>query len=122
MLSWTTMLYGAALSALLAAVLVAAVFRLRRPAVIATAATAALLGPLAWNAILRAAHGERFFTDAPVVVLPASWQDAGSGVFTIAVAALALGVGPLAAGTGRRIAATALLAGVAAFLVDVYLY
>ncbi|AEV85168.1 hypothetical protein ACWT_4146 [Actinoplanes sp. SE50] len=122
MLSWGTMIYGAALSALLAAVLVAAAVRPRRPAVIATAAIGALLGPLAWNAILRAAHGAQFFTDAPVAVLPASWQDTGSGVFTIAVTALALGLGPLAAGTGRRLAATAALAGLAAFLIDVYLY
>ncbi|WP_433375821.1 hypothetical protein ACQPZX_06675 [Actinoplanes sp. CA-142083] len=121
MLSWGTMLYGAALSALLAAVLVAAVPP-RRAAVIATAAAGALLGPLAWNAILRAAHGTQFFTDAPIAVLPASWQDTGSGVFAIAATALLLGFGPLAAGPGRRLAMTATLAGLAAFLVDVYLY
>src|SRR5918912_1425435 len=107
MLSWATMIYGAALSALLAAVVVAATMRPRRVAVIVTAAAGALAGPLAWNAILRAAHGTQFFTDAPIAVLPASWQDTGSGVFTIAVTALALGIGPLAAGSGRRIAAAA---------------
>jgi hypothetical protein len=85
-------------------------------------AISALAGPLAWNMILRAAHGNQFFTDAPIAVLPASWQDTGSGVFTIAVTALALGIGPLAAGTGRRIAAVAALDGLSAFLVDVYLY
>jgi hypothetical protein len=122
MISWGVIGYGAALSALLAAVLVAAVVRPRRLAVIAIAAAGAVVGPVAWNAILRAAHGSQFFTDAPVAVLPASWQDTGSGVFTIAVVALALGVGPLAAGPGRRVAATAALAGLAAFLVDVYLY
>jgi hypothetical protein len=64
-----------------------------------------------------------FFTDAPIVVLPVSWQDTGSGVFTIAVAALALGIGPWRPGSGRRIAAVAAaLAGLSAFLVDVYLY
>jgi hypothetical protein len=122
MLSWGTMIYGAVLSAVLAGALVAAAVRPRRPAVIATAGLGALAGPLAWNAILRAAHGSQFFTDAPIAVMPASWQDTGSGVFTIAVTALALGLGPLAAGTGRRIAAAATLAGLAAFLVDVYLY
>jgi hypothetical protein len=122
MLSWGTMFYGAVLSALLAGVLVAAAIRPRRVAVIATAAVGALAGPLAWNAILRAAHGSQFFTDAPLAVLPASWQDTGSGVFTIAVTAVALGVGALAAGTGRRIVAVSALAGLAAFLVDVYLY
>jgi hypothetical protein len=122
MLSWSTMLYGAALSAAVAALLVGALVRPRRPAVITTAALAALVGPLAWNAILHAAHGDQFFTDAPLAALPASWQDTGSGVFTVAVCSLALGLGPLAAGTGRRIAAVAALAGLAAFAVDVYLY
>ena len=89
---------------------------------VATVAVSALVGPIAWNAILRATHGSEFFTDAPLAVMPASWQDAGSGVFTVATAALALGAGPLAAGPGRRVAATAALAGLAAFLVDVYLY
>ena len=122
MLTWGAMVYGAALSAVGAAILIAVLVRPRRPAVIATAAASALAGPLAWNAILRAAHGDQFFTDAPVAVLPASWQDTGSGVFAVAVCALALGVGPLAAGTGRRIAAVSALAGLAAFAVDVYLY
>ena len=122
MLSWGTMLYGALLSAVLAGVLVAATFRPRRMSVIVTAAACALAAPLAWNAILRATHGSQFFTDAPVAVMPASWQDTGSGVFTIALTSLALGLGPLASGTGRRVAGAAALAGIAAFVVDVYLY
>jgi hypothetical protein len=59
---------------------------------------------------------------SPTRRCPSSWQDTGSGVFTVAVCSLALGLGPLAAGTGRRIAAVAALAGLAAFAVDVYLY
>jgi hypothetical protein len=39
-----------------------------------------------------------------------------------AAASLALGFGPLAGQPGRRLAVTATLAGLAAFLVDVYLY
>jgi hypothetical protein len=89
MLTWGTMVYGAVLSALVATVLAAAVIRPRRPVVIATAAVSALLGPMAWNGILSAAHGIQFFTDAPIAVIPASWQDTGSGVFAVAVAALA---------------------------------
>lgn len=121
MLGWTTILYGAALSAVAAAVLTALIPP-RRLAAIATAAVGAFVGPLAWNAILRATAARTFFVDAPIAVLPASWQDTGSGVFTIAVTSLALGIGPLAAGTGRRVAILAALAGLAAFLVDVYLY
>ncbi|MFF1899088.1 hypothetical protein [Streptomyces sp. NPDC058206] len=48
---------------------------------------------MAWNAILRAAHGEQFFTYAPVIVFPVSWQDTGSGVFTLAAAARPLRTG-----------------------------
>jgi hypothetical protein len=57
---------------------------------------ASAAGPIAWNAILRATHASQFFTDAPVAVLPASWQDTGSGVFAFTATAVLLGVGPLA--------------------------
>ena len=123
LLSWSTILYGAVLSAMAAAASVAVLIRPRQLSVIVTAGVGALLGPLAWNAILRATQGTNFFHDAPITVLPASWQDTGSGVFAIAVTAMALGFGPLSgAGTGRRLAAVATLGGFAAFLVDVYLY
>jgi hypothetical protein len=57
-----------------------------------------------------------------VAVAPASWQDTGSGVFALAATALLLGLGPLGGIHSRRTVSYALLAGVAAFLVDVYLY
>jgi hypothetical protein len=119
-LDWSQILYGAALSGLAAGVLALIVTRDRGAALVAV--VAGFAAPVAWNAILRTTHAKEFFTDAPVRVLPASWQDTGSGVFTIALVTLLLGFGPLAAGTGRRIAAVALLAGLAAFAVDVYLY
>ena len=122
MISWSTIAYGAALSALLAGVLVWLAARPDRwPAAIG-AAVGAAAGPVAWNAILRATHASTFFTDAPVVVMPASWQDTGSGVFALAATALILGLGPLAGATARRTVTLSLLAGLAAFLVDVYLY
>ncbi|MFE9174246.1 hypothetical protein ACFYNZ_33220 [Streptomyces kebangsaanensis] len=83
--------HGAVLSA---AVLIA-LPRGRSRAVVTTGAPAAAVGPLAWNAILRAAHGDRFFTGAPVIVFPVSRQDTGSGVFTLAAASLGYGLGPL---------------------------
>src|SRR5215212_305081 len=101
MLAWSTIWYGAALSAVAAAVLVALLARPRRPAVIATAGLSAGAGPVAWNAILNAVHAPGFFTDAPIAVFPVSWQDTGSGVFALAVTALALGLGPLGAAPGR---------------------
>lgn len=114
--------YEAVLSGLLAGGVLAVVARAHRlPAVVAGGlATAA--GGVAWNAMLRAAHGVRFFTDAPVVVLPASWQDTGSGVFALAAATLLLGVGVLPSVPARRVAGYAAACGAAAFLVDVYLY
>src|SRR5437764_15160244 len=59
MISWAVMGYGAVLSVLLAAVLTA-IPKPRQAKVIATAAVAAGLGALAWNAILPAAHGANF--------------------------------------------------------------
>ena len=121
MIGWGQIGYGAVLSAVAAAVVVALV-RPRRIVTIAGAAVAAAAGPVAWNAILHATHASTFFTDAPVAGLPASWQDTGSGVFAVAVAALLLGFGTDRRAPTRRTATVALLAGVAAFLVDVYLY
>jgi hypothetical protein len=110
---------GAAISAVAAAVLTYVVSR--RPTLSVLALLAAAAAPAAWNAVLRATHAQEFFTDAPIAVMPASWQDAGSGVTTLAVAVALLGLGPLAF-QGKRAVALAARAGLAAFLVDVYLY
>ena len=66
MLSWASILYGAALSAVVAGAALTALTRPRQPAVILTGAFATAAGPLAWNAILRAIHASQFFTDAPL--------------------------------------------------------
>ena len=122
MISWASILYGAALSAVAAALFVLLTRRDRRFDVLAAAALSGALGPLIWNAILHRVGASEFFVDAPIAVMPASWQDTGSGVFTVAVAALVFGFGPGRNETGRRIAWLSLLCGLAAFLVDVYLY
>jgi hypothetical protein len=98
------------------------VARPRQPVVILTAVLATAAGPLACNAILRATHASQFFTDAPLRLLPASWQDTGSGVFALAAAAVLLGLGPLATDPARRTIRLAAVCGLAAFLVDIYLY
>jgi hypothetical protein len=121
-LSWGTILYGAALSAVTAIVLVAVALRERRAPVLAVAGLGAAVGPFLWNAILHRVGGREFFVDAPVGVLPASWQDTGSGVFAVAVTSVVLGFGPLRRAPAQRVALAALLCGLAAFLVDVYLY
>jgi hypothetical protein len=122
MLSWASILYGAAVSAVLAGAALAALARPRHATVIAAGVVATAAGPAAWNAILRATHASQFFTDAPLRLLPASWQDTGSGVFALAATAVLLGLGPLAAAPARRTIGLAALCGLAAFLVDVYLY
>ncbi len=122
MLSWGVIAYGAALSALLAVLLVGLAARERRPAVLLTVAAAAFAGPVAWNAILRATVANQFFVDAPVPVFPVSWQDTGSGVFALAVLAVALGLGPLRTDPAHRVTLRALLGALAALLIDIYLY
>ncbi|OLE22752.1 MAG: hypothetical protein AUG44_24095 [Actinobacteria bacterium 13_1_20CM_3_71_11] len=122
MISWAQITYGAVLSGALAAAVLAFVARPHRLTAALAGGVATGAGAVAWNAILHAAHGDRFFTDAPVVVLPASWQDTGSGVFALAAAGLLLGAGVLAAVPARRVAGYAVVCGLVAFLVDVYLY
>jgi len=82
----------------------------RRVPVIAVAAAAAAVAPLLWDLILRHTGG-RFFTDAPGLVFPVSYEDTGSGVFATALASLALGFGPLRASSGRYLAVTAAVCG-----------
>jgi hypothetical protein len=119
--SWGAVAYGVVLSGLLAALAVFALLRERRSSVLVTAAVAAAAAPLCWDLILRHTGGD-FFVDAPGVVFPISFEDTGSGVFATALSALLLGFGPLRTADGRRLALTATLCGLAALLVDIYLY
>ena len=122
MISWGTIVYGAVLSAVAAVVLVFASRRNRRFDVLAAVAVSGFLGPFLWNGILHRVEAREFFVDAPIAVMPASWQDTGSGVFAVAVAALVLGFGPSRNESAHRVAVASLLTGLGAFLVDVYLY
>ncbi len=119
--SWGAVTWGVVASAMLAALGTRFLFRERRPSVLATAATAALLGPLLWDLILRHTGGD-FFVDAPGLVFPVSLEDTGSGVFATAIGALLLGLGSLRAASGRRVALGALVCGGASLIVDIYLY
>src|SRR5712691_806631 len=119
--SWGAVAYGVALSAVLAAAGVALLLRERRRGVLITAAVAAAAAPLGWDLILRHTGGN-FFVDAPGVVFPISYEDAGSGVFATALSAVLFGAGPLRAATGRRLTQAAAICGMAALLVDIYLY
>jgi hypothetical protein len=119
--SWGATIWGILASAVLAVLAARLIGRERRPSVLGVIAAAALLGPLAWDLILRHTGGN-FFVDAPGYVFPVSWEDTGSGVFAAAIAALSLGFGPQRADPGRRVAVNVLICGLAALLVDTYLY
>ena len=119
--SWGAVAYGVLLSGLVAVAAVRLALRERRPSVIVGAGVAATVAPLLWDLILRHTGGH-FFTDAPGVVFPVSYEDTGSGVFATALAALLLGFGPLRAARGQRLALNATVCGLAALLVDIYLY
>lgn len=122
MISWSTIVYGAVLSAVAAVVLVFVSRRDRRLDVLAAAAISGFIGPFLWNAILHRVEAREFFVDAPIAVMPASWQDTGSAIFAVAVAALVLGFGPSRDEPAHRVGLASLLIGLGAFLVDVYLY
>jgi hypothetical protein len=119
--TWGAVAWGVVASGVLAVLAVAFLLRDRRPAVLVTAGVSAALAPLLWDLVLRHTGGD-FFVDAPGYVFPVSYEDTGSGVLATALSALALGFGPLAAETGRRVALTAATCGAAALLVDIYLY
>jgi hypothetical protein len=121
-ISWGRILYGAALSAALAALVVIVALRERRIAAVVGAVVATAAAPVGWNSILRATHASNFFTDAPIAVFPASWQDFGSGVFTLAAVCLVLAVWSLRREAAARVALLAGACALAAFLVDIYLY
>jgi hypothetical protein len=123
MISWGQIFYGAALSTVVAAVVFVVVKRERRPRALVAALAATFLGPLAWNAILHRAGNpsDGFFVDIPFKPFPVSWQDTGSGVFTLAVASVFLGL-TLPRDPARRVLGLAALAAIVAFLVDIYFY
>ncbi|MDQ0663183.1 hypothetical protein QFZ35_001681 [Arthrobacter ulcerisalmonis] len=122
-MSLPTIFFGALLSALAALVLLLLVRRERRAGVVATAAGAALLMPMLWNSILDWTGAIGLFShDLPFPPFPVSWQDTGTGVFTLAGTALALMVGPCRNDRARNVSATTAVTALAALLVDVYLY
>lgn len=120
MIGWGRILYGAGLSTILATVVLIA-RRVRTPLTLGVALASTFLGPLTWNAILHRTGGERFFVDIPFKPFPVSWQDTGSGVFTLAIASVLLGLTHAREPAGRILGIAAAVAAVA-FLVDIYLY
>lgn len=123
MIDWPQIFYGAALTTAITAVVFVLVRRERTALVLVPALAAAFLGPLAWNAMLHraATDADAFFVDIPFKPFPISWQDTGSGVFTLAAASLFFGLA-LRRETAGRVLGLALTVAVVALLVDIYLY
>ena len=119
MIGWGAILYGAALGAVVAVAAVALILRERDPRTLGVVAFTAIVGAIAWNAVLHSAGSDDFFHDAPVKVFPLSWQDCGTGVWTLAVAGVAQG---LTQSNARKGVVVAVITAVAAWLVDIYLY
>ena len=95
----------------------------RRPPVLVTVALAAFAMPIWWNLILRWTGATGAFSrDLPFRPFPVSWQDTGSGVFTLAGAAIALTLGVCAKESAEHVGRTALWTAVGAFLIDIYTY
>ncbi len=116
------MLFGAVLSCVVALLFTVALHE-RRIGILATAGGAALVMPMLWNSILNCTGATGLFSHhLPFPPFPVSWQDTGSGVFTLAGSCLGLMVGAAHNGRPRRIAAFALATAAAALVVDVYFY
>ncbi len=121
MLSWGTILLGAAITALAALAGLFLAIRPRDRQRVVSGALAAGLGPLAWNAVLRTAGGPGFREEAPWRAFPVRWQDVCCGVWALAAVAAVLGLGPDRSAPAHRVLTLALGCAVAAFLVSVYL-
>jgi hypothetical protein len=79
--------------------------------------------PVCWHVVLRLTGATPAFShDLPSGLFPISLQDIGSGVFTLAGASVALGLGAGATDPGARVIRPAWWAAVAALLIDIYLY
>jgi hypothetical protein len=89
-ISWGQIFYGAALTTVIAAVVLVFLKRERNPGVLIPALVASFVGPLTWNAILHraATDADAFFIDIPFKPFPVSWQDTGDGIVTLARVAL----------------------------------
>ena len=122
MVGWGTIAYGALLSALFAAggVFVFGGERRGRVALAAGLVTAAGAG--GWNAIVRVSGAEALMGSSPFDAFPASWKDAGTGVWALAATTVVLGGAVRPTAKAVHLVLLTVLCGVSAFLVDVYLY
>ena len=104
-------------------VVIALSLRERRPMLLAATNGAAFVMPVFWNSILSWTGSTGLFShDLPFAPFPISWQDTGSGIFTLAGAGTALMLLSGRSGRPRRLAALAIATAAAALVIDVYFY
>ena len=121
MIEWGTVLYGAALTFVLVPLGPLALGERSRPVLAACALTASCAA-IAWNAVLMDVGAGGFFVDAPIAVIPVSWQDTGTGVWALALVSPILGLTVCRVRHAAEVARLAAASALVAFLVDVYLY
>jgi hypothetical protein len=118
-------MYGASVvfvASIVVGVLVAAALsawpwaRLRGRFVVGGVAT--LVGWIGWHLLLNATRATGFDVDAPVIRV--SWEDVGSGVVVLVVAALALGLITERDEPASRVVGAASIAGLVALVFDVF--
>ena len=76
------------------------------------------VGFLVWNMTLNATNATGFNVDAPII--PLSWADAGSGVVSFACTALVLGLITERREPARLVVGAAVIAGLAAIVLDLF--
>jgi len=122
-MSYGHMLYGALWSVLAAVIFVLVIARERRMLVLAACGLTAFLSPLAWNIILRTTETTSMFShDLPFRPFPVSWQDVGSGVFTLGGSSALLSLAVARSQRAAEVGVLAALTMLGAFLVDIYAY
>ena len=94
----------------------------RRARTALTAGLAAAAATVGWNAVLRTTRATGFAAEARTQYFPASWRAFGSGVFALALVTVVLGATLRRTTKAYQLLLPAVLCGIAAFLVDVYLY
>lgn len=116
---WSHVLFGSLIGPLVG---VAALWRVneRQPSTLLVTAVGVCSGTWVWNLMLNVRHANVIDVDIPFAAFPISWQDAGTGIFAFAFAAITLLATVKRNEPGHRTLKIAGIAAAAAFVMDVY--
>ena len=122
MVSWGQITYGTLLTGLLAGfgVFVFGGHRRARTALLAGLVTAG--AACGWNVLAKLSGAGDRFGDLAQPWFPASWKAATSGIYALAAATVVLGATLRRTTKAWQLLLPAVICGLAAFLIDVYLY